>query len=158
MEKNRQGEVREYWQSKEREIGEPILLKSISHTYHSGGLESFWVLFASASYLVFEYSTSTRRSIMEVLFSRREESLSEQLKVPREAIRAAAIVPVSAGRKWISRSEPPAAVREHLERGRFSSLARMLGGSAVCLCTGEAYLLLDTPINRDWLGLLRSQK
>ena len=77
MEKKREVEVEEYWRSKEQELGEPILFKSISHTYHSEGLESFGVLFASASFLVFEYSKSARRSILEVLFSRREQGLGQ---------------------------------------------------------------------------------
>jgi hypothetical protein len=155
MEKKREVEVQEYWQSKERELGEPILLKSISHTYLGGGQESFGVLFASAGYLVFEYSKSSRRSILEVLFSRREQALSEQVKIPRADIRCAAIVPAAAGRRWLARSEPAAAVRERIARGHASPLARLLGGAALCLCTEQSCLLLDTPINREWLALLR---
>jgi hypothetical protein len=155
MEKKREVEVQEYWQAKEQELGEPILFKSISHTYHSAGLESFGVLFASASFLVFEYAKSTRRSIVEVLFSRREQSLSEQLKIPRAEIRAAAIVAVSAGRRWLARSETPETVRERIAAGRSYSLARLMGGSALCVCTDQGYLLLDTPSNKEWLALLR---
>jgi hypothetical protein len=155
MEKKREVEVEEYWQSKEQELGEPILFKSISHTYHSEGLESFGVLFASASFLVFEYSKAARRSILEVLFSRREQGLSEQVKIPRADIRAMAIVAASAGRRWLARAEPAASVRERLSAGRLSSLARLLGGSAVCVCTDQTYLLLDTPSNKEWLALLR---
>jgi hypothetical protein len=155
MEKKREVEVQEYWQTKERELGEPILFKSISHTYHSAGQESFGVLFASANFLVFEYSKSTRRSILEVLFSRREQSLSEQLKIPRADIRATGLVAASAGRRWLARAETPAAVRERIAAGRSSSLARLLGGSAVCVCTDQSFLLLDTPSNKEWLALLR---
>lgn len=139
-------------------MGEPILFKSISHTYQSGGLESFGVLFASAGYLVFEYSKTSRRSILEVLFSRREQSLSEQVKIPRADIRAAAIVPATAGRRWLARAEPPETVRERLTRGRPSALARLVGGAAVCLCTDQTYLLLDTPVNKEWLALLGAKK
>jgi hypothetical protein len=155
MEKKRELEVEEYWRTKEQELGEPILFKSISHTYQSAGLENFGVLFASASFLVFEYSKSARRSILEVLFSRREQGLSEQLKIPRADIRAVAIVAASAGRRWLARAEPPAAVRERITGGRPSTLARLVGGSAVCVCTDQTYLLLDTPSNKEWLALLR---
>jgi hypothetical protein len=158
VEKKREVEVQEYWQAKEQELGEPILFKSISHTYQSGGLESFGVLFASAGYLVFEYSKTSRRSILEVLFSRREQSLSEQVKIPRADIRAAAIVPATAGRRWLARAEPPETVRERLTRGRPSALARLVGGAAVCLCTDQTYLLLDTPVNKEWLALLGAKK
>jgi hypothetical protein len=155
MEKKREVEVEEYWQAKEQELGEPIVMKSISHTYHGEGLESFGVLFASANYLVFEYSKSSRRSIIEVLFNRREQGLSEQVKIPRADIRAAAIVAASAGKRWAARAEPPQAVRERISGGSASGLARLLGGSAVCLCTDLTWLLLDTPSNREWLALLR---
>jgi len=155
MEKKREVEVEEYWQAKEQELGEPILFKSISHTYHSEGLESFGVLFASASFLVFEYSKSSRRSILEVLFSRREQGLSEQVKIPRADIRAAAVVAASAGRRWLARAESPAAVQGRVAGGRPSALARLVGGSALCVCTDQIYLLLDTPSNKEWLALLR---
>jgi len=157
MEKKREVEVQEYWQAKEQELGEPILLKSISHTYQSGGSESFGVLFASASYLIFEYSKASRRSILEVLFSRREQGLSEQVKIPRAGIRAAAIVPASTGKRWLASSEPPAAVLERVQRAGPSPLARLLGGSALCVCTDETCLLLDTPANKEWLTLLRGK-
>jgi len=155
MEKRREVEVEEYWQAKEQELGEPVLLKSISHTFHSEGLESFGVLFASASFLVFEYSKAARRSILEVLFSRREQGLSEQLKIPRADIRATGIVPASSGRKWLARAVAPAVVRDKVAAARPSALARLVGGSAVCVCTEGGWLLLDTPANREWLALLQ---
>jgi hypothetical protein len=155
MEKKRELEVQQYWQNKENELGEPILLKSISHTFQSGGLEAFGVLFASKSYLVFEYAKSTRRSILEVLFSRREEKLSEQVKVARSDIRRAGLVPTSWARRWIARSLAPAEVAARLERGRPSPLAALLSGSSLCLCTADSCLVLDTPANRQWLALLQ---
>jgi len=158
MEKKRELEVQEYWQGKEQELGEPIVLKSISHTFHSGGVESFGVLFASAGFLVFEYSKSSRRSILEVLFSRKEQGLSEQVKIPRADILAAALVPTSAARRWVARGEPAAAVRERLEKARPSPLASLLSGSALCVCYESGFLVLDTPLNRQWLELLRGKK
>lgn len=158
MEKKRELEVQEYWSAKEQELGEPILLKSISHTFQSGGAESFGVLFASAGYLVFEYSKSARRSIMEMLFSRREQSLSEQVKIPRADIQAAALAPAAAARRWAHRGEPVSAVRARLEQARPSWLGSLLSGSALCLCTATDYLVLDTPLNREWLSLLRGKK
>ena len=90
-----------------------------------------------------------------MLFSRREQGLSEQVKIPRADIRAAAIIAASAGRRWLARAEPPAAVRERVAGGRPSPLARLVGGSAVCVCTDQIYLLLDTPANKEWVALLR---
>jgi len=104
---------------------------------------------------VFEYSKAARRSILEVLFSRREQGLTEQVKIPRADIRALAIVAAAAGRRWLARGEPPSSVQERLGAGRQSSLGRLLGGSAVCLCTDQTWLLLDTPSNKEWLALLR---
>jgi hypothetical protein len=155
MEKKRELEVQEYWQNKESELGEPILLKSISHTFQSGGLEAFGVLFASKSYLVFEYAKSSRKSILEVLFTRREEKLSEQVRVARSEIIRAGIIPTSWARRWIARSLAPAEVAARLERVKRSPLAALLSGSSLCLCTSDFCLVLDTPSNRQWLALLR---
>jgi hypothetical protein len=154
MEKKRELEVQEYWRSKEQELGEPILLKSISHTYQSGGLEAFGVLFASQNYLVFEYAKSSRRSILEILFSRREEKLSEQVKLARGDIRRVGIIPTPWARRWIARSLGPAEVENRLRSGKSSPLASLLGGSSLCLCTSDTCLVLDTPSNRQWLALL----
>jgi hypothetical protein len=155
MEKKRESEVQEYWQSKEQELGEQILLKSISHTFQSGGLEAFGVLFASKNFLVFEYAKSSRRSILELLFSRREEKLSEQVKLARADIRRVGLVPTSRARRWIARSLAPAEVADRLGRNKPSFLATMLSGSSVCLCTTDACLVLDTPANRQWIALLQ---
>ena len=116
------------------------------------------MLFASAGFLVFEYSKAGRRSILEVLFSRKEQGLSEQLKIPRASIRTLAIVPTSAGKRWLARSESPQAVAERVSQRRPSPLARLLSGSALCVCTDESYLLLDTPANKEWLALLGGKK
>lgn len=156
MEKKRELEVQQYWQNKENELGEPILLKSISHTFQSGGLEAFGVLFASRSYLVFEYAKSSRRSILEVLFSRREEKLSEQVKMARSDIRGVGLVPTSRARRWLARSLPAQEVAARLARQKPSPLAALLSGSSICLCTSDTCLVLDTPSNRQWLSLLRS--
>jgi hypothetical protein len=107
---------------------------------------------------VFEYSKAGRRSILEVLFSRREQGLSEQLKIPRASIRTLAIVPASTGKRWVARAESPRAVAERLRQGRTSPLARLLSGSALCVCTDESYLLLDTPVNKEWLAFLGGKK
>ena len=154
MEKKRELEVQEYWQSKERELGEPILMKSISHTYQSEGLETFGVLFASQDYLVFEYSKSTRKSILEVLFSRREEKLSEQVKIPRQAIRRVSAVPSFIARRWFVRRMPPSEVLGRLGARKPSPLLNLLSGSSLCVCTDSQYLVLDTPVNREWLAML----
>ena len=156
MEKKREVEVEQFWRDKEQELGEPILLKSISHTFQSGSPDTFGILFASPSFLVFEHSKGARRSILEVLFSRREDKLSEQLKIPRGSIRLAALASSYAARRWVARSLDPAEVLSRLAGRRPSLLLNLLSGTSLCVCTDSQYIVLDTPTNRQWLALLRT--
>ena len=66
MEKER--EIEEYWSNKAEELGEPIVMRSISHTYYRGIPDTFGILYASDNYLVYEYSKRGRKSILESLF------------------------------------------------------------------------------------------
>jgi hypothetical protein len=153
MEKDR--ELEEYWNGKAQELGEPILMRSISHTYYRGIPDTFGILFASESFLVYEYAKKNRKSILESLFSKRGgEDLSESVRLERKDIRRAAIVNSTTGKSWIRKSLPPAEVLKKLETLPSNPLLNILAGTLVCVCTNTDYILLDTPSNRQWLQLL----
>jgi len=153
MEKDR--ELEEYWSEKAVELGEPILMRSISHTYYRGIPDTFGILYASDSFLVYEYAKKSRKSILENLFSRRGgEELSESVRIERKDIRRAAIVNSSAARSWIRKSLPPGEVLARLEQMHSNPLLNLLAGTVVCVCTSTDYILLDTPSNRQWIDLL----
>ena len=153
MEKDR--ELEEYWSEKSEELGEPILMRSISHTYYRGIPDTFGIIYASDSYLVYEYAKKSRKSILETLFTRRGgEELSESIRMERKAIRRAAIVNSPAARAWVRKSLPPEEVLAKLETMHSNPLLNALAGTVVCVCTGTDYLLLDTPSNRQWVQLL----
>ena len=153
MEKNR--ELEEYWSRKEEELGESVLMRSISHTYYRGIPDSFGILYASDSFLVYEYSKKGRKSILETLFSRREgEELSESIRFDRRDIRRAGIVNSGIARAWVRRAVQPAEVLERMEQLRPTPLLNILSGTVVCVCTNTDYILLDTPSNRKWVDLL----
>jgi hypothetical protein len=153
MEKDR--ELEEYWSEKSEELGEPILMRSISHTYYRGIPDTFGIIYASASYLVYEYAKKSRKSILETLFTRRGgEELGESVRIERKDIRRAAIVNSSAARSWIRKSLPPGEVLARLETMRSNPILNILSGTVVCVCTNTDYILLDTPSNRRWVELL----
>jgi hypothetical protein len=153
MEKDR--ELEEYWSRKAEEVGEPILMRSISHTYYRGIPDTFGILYVSDSFLVYEYSKKSRKSILETLFSRRGgEELSESVRIERKDIQRAAIVNSSTARSWIRRSLPPGEVLAKLEAMHSNPLLNILAGTVVCVCTNTDYILLDTPSNRKWIDLL----
>ena len=58
MEKNR--ELEEYWSNKAEELGEQILMRSISHTYYRGIPDTFGILYASERFLVYEYAKKSQ--------------------------------------------------------------------------------------------------
>jgi len=154
MEKER--EIEEYWSIKAEELGEPIIMRSISHTYYRGIPDTFGILYASENYLVYEYSKKGRKSILESLFSRRGgEELTESVRIPRNQIRWAVIVNSSAARSWVRRSLQPREVLEKLEKMRPAPLLNILAGIVVCVCTDTDYIVLDTPSNRQWSALLQ---
>lgn len=153
MEKDR--ELEEYWNEKTQELGELILMRSISHTYYRGIPDTFGIVYASDSFLVYEYTKKSRKSILETLFTKKGgEELSESVRIGRKDIRRAAIVNSTTARSWIRKSLPPEEVLKRLETMRPNPLLNVLAGTVVCVCTDADYILLDTPSNRQWLELL----
>ena len=153
MEKER--EIEEYWSNKAEELGEAILIKSISHTYYRGIPETFGILYASDSFLVYEYAKKGRKSILETLFSRRGgEELTESVRIERKDIRRCSIVNSGSARAWHRRAPDAQEVLDKLESMRSTPLLNLLAGTMVCVCTDTDYILLDTPSNRQWAELL----
>jgi hypothetical protein len=153
MEKDR--ELEEYWSRKAQELGEPIVMRSISHTYYRGIPDTFGILYASDSFLVYEYAKKSRKSILETLFTRRGgEELSESVRIERKDIRRAAVVNSAAARPWIRKSLRPDEVLVKLKTMHTNPILNILAGTVVCVCTNTDYILLDTPSNRQWVELL----
>jgi len=151
----KQSELEEYWSNKAEELGEPIVMKSISHTYYRGIPDTFGILYASATVLVYEYAKKGRKSILESLFSRRGgEELNESIRIPRKEIRKVTLTPSATARSWVRRAVSPAEVLAKLQSIRRTPLLNILTGTLVCICTPTDYVLLDTPSNREWITLL----
>ena len=148
-------ELEKYWSEKAEELGEPILIRSISHTYCRGIPDTFGIIYAYDSFLVYEYAKKSRKSILETLFTRRGgEELSESVRMERKDIRRAAIVNSPTARSWIHKSLSPQEVLSKLETIPSNPILNILAGTVVCVCTDTDYILLDTPSNRQWIQLL----
>jgi len=155
MEKN--DEVARFWQGKEEELGEPVLMKSISHTYLSGAPDSFGILYASATFLAYEYTLGGRRSFLDVLLARKDEDRRTQtIRLPRAELLAVGLVGTAAARRWLRRALPPAQVAQAINASRGPSLLGFLAGTSLCVCTAGELLVFDTPANREWLKILRA--
>jgi hypothetical protein len=156
MEEHR--EIEEFWQQKEQALGEAILRKSISRTLAPELPETFGLLYASESLLVYEYTKGGRKSILELLFARRGQSGStETVSLQRSQIRRVALVNAATGKGWVRRSLGAAEVLRQLEQSRPRPVWDFLAGTFLCVCTHSSFLLLDTPSNREWLRLLRGE-
>ncbi|MBN1835756.1 MAG: hypothetical protein JW820_07890 [Spirochaetales bacterium] len=148
-------DVAEFWQKKEEELGEPVLYKSISHTYLAELPDTFGILFASAGSLVYEYSKGGRRSILDVILSRKkDEELSETVLMPREEIRRVAIVDACSTKQWLRRQLSPAQVLAALAEWRPTPLKNIFCGSHLVVCSQRTLMVCDTPENRQWLQFL----
>lgn len=153
-------EVARFWQQKEEELGEPVLMKSISHTYlagAAGATDSFGILYASASYLAYEYAEGERRSLLDVLFTRkREERRARTIRLKRTEILGVGLAASALARRWLRRGLPPAQLAETIRSLDRPSLLATLAGTSLCVCTAGELLICDTPVNRQWLSLLRA--
>ena len=148
-------DVEEYWKKKEEELGEPVLYRSISHTFLPELPDTFGILFASAGTLVYEYSKGGRRSILDVILSRKkDEELSETVHIPRDEIRRVAIVDACSTKQWIRRQLSPAQALAQLEGLRPSPLRNLVCGSHLVVCSQRVLMICDTPENRRWLQFL----
>ena len=153
----KQSEVEQYWQNKEQELGEPILMKSLSHTYYRGIQDTYGILYSSASYLVYEYSKKGRKSILESLFSRPGGGeLTENVTFARKDIRRSALVNSGMARSWIRKALGPAEVLERLKGTRPNPVIDALIGTVLCVCTNTDYIVFDTPENRQWREYLQT--
>ena len=150
-------DVEEYWRKKEEELGEPVVYKSISHTFLPELPDTFGILYASAGTLVYEYSKGGRRSILDVILSRKkDDELSETVCIPRGEIRKVAIVDACSTKQWLRRQLSPSQVLGQLAELRPSPLRNIFCGSHLVVCTQRVLMVCDTPENRPWLQLLRA--
>lgn len=149
-------DIAQYWRQKEEELGEPVLMKSISHTFLPGGSDSFGILYASATVLAYEYSKGARRSFVDVLLARkRDDQLAETIRLPRADLIAAGLVSTALARRWLRREVSPAQAAEWIKGMGHPTLLGILGGTSLCVCTAREMLVFDTPANRQWLSLLK---
>jgi hypothetical protein len=151
----RQQEVEEFWRKKEADLGEPILERSISHTFMVGLADTFGILYASAGSLVYEYSKGGRRSILDVLLSRKkDDELTETVRIPREEIQTVRILDACSVKRWIRQQLPPWDILAAVQSRPSSALQRLLCGSYLVVCTQRQFAAFDTPTNKQWLAFL----
>ncbi len=153
-------EVEQYWEKKAESVGEAILLKSIAQSFfndpnHRFIREHFGILFSTASILYFEYSTAGRKSILDLVMSRKKgDNLDETLTIPHKRIETACLIATTTARKWIRGNLTPEQVQEMIPKSK-SRLWKLLAGSCLLVTSGENLFAFDTPINKEWADFLQ---
>lgn len=147
--------IEKYWQNKAQELGESILYKSIAQGFQSGRSERFGILYLTDTYLIFEYSRASRKSILESIFSKpRGEDLNQVIKIPRKQIKLIELLALNRAKKWMKRAVSPKEIMASSDSRRSSPVWRILTGACLAVCTDDLYLAFNTPVNREWLTIL----
>jgi len=154
-------DISEYWAKREQELGEKVLIKSIAQ----GQLANLklkgrvpdiiGILFLTKSYLVFEYSHGNRKTILDLLFSRKErETITDTVMVIRKDIKNCRVLPAIHAQQWINKGQTPLEIQKEIENKKYSIFFSLLFGTRLVVCTDEISLSLATPMNSRWERML----
>ncbi len=148
-------EVEEYWEKKALELGERILYKSIAQGYQAGVPDRTGILFLTGQHLFFEYGSGSRKSILEVLLTRRKsEGLDQVLNIPRKDIRMVELVNHGPAKRWLRKGLDPESIMISWKQAQPSTVRNFLAGTYIGICTDKNFLAFDTPSNREWITRL----
>ncbi len=150
-------DISEYWAKREQELGEKVELKSIAQGQLSNlKLKSsipdiIGILFLTKSYLVFEYSHGNRKTILDLLSSRKErETITDTVTVIRKDIKANRVLPAIHAQQWIKKGKNPLEIQREIENKEYSIFFSLLFGTRIVICTDNIFLSLATPMNSRW--------
>ncbi len=146
-----------YWEKREQELGEKVLFKSIAQGQLSNPKvkdslpDIIGILFLTKSYLVFEYSHGNRKTILDLLFSRKErETITGTVTVIRKDIKDYRVLPAIFAHQWIKKGKNPLEIQKEIENKKYSIFFSLLFGARLVVCTDEIFLSLATPMNSRW--------
>jgi len=153
----REIDISEYWAKKEQELGEKVLFKSIAQGQLSNLKlkdsvpDIIGILFLTKSYLVFEYSHGNRKTILDLIFSRKErETIADTVTVIRKDLKAYRVLPAIHAQQWIKKDKNPLDIQKEIENKEYSIFFSLLFGTRLVVCTDEIFLSLATPMNSRW--------
>ncbi len=147
--------IEKYWQDKSQELGESILFKSIAQGFQKDRSERFGILYLTDTYLIFEYSKSAKKSILEALFSKpKGEDLNQVIKIPRNRIKMTELISVRRIKKFMWKDVSPKEIIDSSEGRRSSPVLKILTGTCLGVCTDDLFIAFNTPVNREWLAIL----
>jgi hypothetical protein len=149
--------VSAYWAKREQELGEKVLFKSIAQGQLSNLKikdrvpDIIGILFLTKSYLLFEYSHGSRKTILDLLFSRKErETITDTVTVIRKDIKNCRVLPAIYAQQWIKKGKNPLEIQKEIENREYSIFSNLLFGTRLVVCTDELFLSLATPMNSRW--------
>jgi len=150
-------DISAYWAKREQELGENVVFKSIAQgqlsnlTLKDSVPDIIGILFLTKSYLVFEYSHGNRKTILDLLFSRKErETITNTVTVMRKDIKISHVLPAIYAQQWLRKGKNPLAIQKEIENKEYSIFFSLLFGTRLVVCTDKIFLSLATPMNSRW--------
>jgi hypothetical protein len=151
-------EIEEYWNHKAEELGEPILFKSIAQGFGVDAVDRFGILFCTSSRIIFEYSKSRKRSLVDVLLSRRDkDNVEETLQILRNELVKVEIINANVAKQWVRRQLDPRDILALSNNRNPIKLIDLLVGTGLGLYTAERFVFFDSPANREWRRILSGE-
>jgi len=150
-------DISAYWAKREQELGEKVLIKSIAQgqlvnpKFKDRIPDIIGILFLTKSCLVFEYSHGNRKTIVDLLFSRKErETITNTVTVVRKDIKVSRVLPAIYAQQWLRKGKNPLEIQKEIGNRQYSVFFSLLFGTRLVVCTDEIFLSLATPMNSGW--------
>ncbi len=150
-------DISKYWATREQELGEKVLFKSIAQGQIANlklkdrAPDIIGILFLTNSYLVFEYSHGSRKTILDLLFSKKErETITDTVTIIRKDITDSRVLPAIYAQQWLKKGKTPLEIQKEIGNRQYSIFFSLLFGTRLVVCTDKIFLSLATPMNSRW--------
>ncbi len=150
--------IEEYWKNKEEEYNEKLLYKSIAQSVTRGSPAYIGLLFLMDKHLYFEYTTSGKKSILDMLITKFKEEKKQEnkfLSIPNTQITEAGIVSLRAAKSFLKdKNTNLDKVRKYINNKSSKFIDRIIFGSSLCIVTNDNYYIFQTPADKQWEQIL----
>ena len=155
---NDEQSIKEFWRKKEAEYGDSLVYKSIAQLGSRERASYIGILFLMEKKLCFEYTTSQRKTVLDLLmvrFRKEREDEIHSIVIPREDIVSTFLIPTSKGKKFLNSTSATADdVLSYYREGNRDLLSRIVSGTSLCIVTRDDFFIFQTPENKKWLKYL----
>ncbi len=155
---NEEQSIEEFWRKKEAEYGDRLVYRSIAQLGSREGTSYIGILFLMEKILCFEYTTSQRKTVLDLLlvrFKKEREDETRCIIVPREEIVSSFLIPTRKGKKFLNNPSATAEdILSYYRENHMDLLSRLISGTSLCIVTSDKFFIFQTPENKKWLEYL----